>query len=166
MDYEGNRATSSRITHSGFDRAINSLRAFLVIAALANFTVTVRPLRLSVYMQPGLLRAVAERFAIRTSVVMRAGVPLLLTRVPQIAALVLTAVIGIGFVIGCLEDFFVTSPYSVFQTGRRHWVFPWQISVAILVAVQIAQLSSAGRMLAARARGDSSGMSEHRAWNR
>lgn len=38
---------------------------------------------------------------------------------------------------GCLEHFFVAGPYNVFDVGSGHWVLPFDISVALLVVVQV-----------------------------
>lgn len=116
-----------------------------------NFAVTLWHLRLSVDMHPGLLGPVPERIAAQTGVVMLAGVALLWTRYRKIGSPVLVAIIGIGFVIRCLEHFSVTGPYNVFDVGTGHWVFLWKVSVALLIVVQIAELSAAGCVLAAGA---------------
>jgi hypothetical protein len=129
---------------------MRNARVFLLIAALANLAVTLWHLRLSVDMHPGLLGAASVRIAIQTGIVTLIGVALLWTRYRTIGSLLLIAIIGIGFVIGCLEHFFVTGPYNVFDAGSGDWVLPWKVSVALLVVVQVAGLSAAGRMLLAR----------------
>jgi hypothetical protein len=129
---------------------MRNVRVFLLIAALANLAVTLWHLRLSVDMHPGLLGEASVRIAIQTGIVTLVGVALLWTRYRTIGALLLIAIIGIGFVIGCLEHFFVAGPYNVFDAGSGDWVLPWKVSVGLLVLVQVAGLSAGGRMLLAR----------------
>lgn len=129
---------------------MRSVRVFLVYAALANLAVTLWHLRLSVDMHPGLLGNASVRIALQAGIVTLVGIVLLWTRYRTIGALLLIAIIGIGFVIGCLEHFFVTGPYNVFDAGSGDWVLPWKVSVGLLVIAQLVGLSAAGRMLAVR----------------
>lgn len=55
-----------------------------------------------------------------------------------------------GLVIGSLEHFVVAGPNNVFDAGHSGCVIPFDVSVALLVALQIAGLWSAGRILVAR----------------
>lgn len=130
---------------------MRNLKLFLSIAALANLAVTLWHLYLAVEMHAGMPGAVAARIAIQAAVVTVIGVALVWTRHPKIGSLVLIALLGFGFVVGCLEHFFVAGPYNVFDVGGGHWVVPFDVSVALLVVVQLAGLSGAGRLLAARA---------------
>jgi len=130
---------------------MRNIRLFLSISALANFAVTLWHLYLAVAMHPGQLGTAPVRIAIQTGVLTLVGVALLWTRYPKIGSLVLIIVLVLGFVMGCLEHFFVAGPYNVFDVGRGHLVLAFDISVALLVVVQVAGLSAAGRMLAARA---------------
>lgn len=129
---------------------MRNVRVMLLIAAVANLAVTLWHLRLSVDMHPGLLGTAPLRIAIQTGVVTVLGIALLWTRFPKIGSLLLVAILGIGLVIGCLEHFFIAGPYNVFDAGTGQWVFPWKITVALLVAVQLAGLTAGGRTLAAR----------------
>lgn len=130
---------------------MRNLKVFLSIAALANLAATLWHLDLAAMMHPGLLGAAPVRIAIQTAVVTVIGVALVWTRYPKIGSLVLIVLLGFGFVVGCLEHFFVAGPYNVFDVGGGHWVVPFDVSVALLVVVQLAGLSGAGRLLAARA---------------
>jgi hypothetical protein len=130
---------------------MRNVKVFLSIAALANLAVTLWHLYLTVEMHPGLLGAAPVRIAIQTGTLTIAGVALLWTRYPKIGSLVLVVVLALGFVMGCLEHFFVAGPYNVFDVGSGHWVLPFDISVALLVVVQVAGLTAAARILTARA---------------
>lgn len=129
---------------------MKNAKVFLSIVALANLAVTLWHLRLSEDMHPGLLGATPLHIAIQTGIATVVGVALLWTRFPKIGSLVLIAIIGIGFVIGCLEHFFITGPYDVFDAGSGPWVFPWKVTVALLVVVQLAGLAAGGRVLVQR----------------
>jgi len=129
---------------------MRNLTVFLSIAAVANLAVTLWHLYLTVEMHPGLMGTTPMRIAIQTGVLTLAGIALLWMRHPKIGSLVLIVVLALGFVMGCLEHFFVAGPYNVFDVAG-HWVLPFDISVALLVVVQVAGLSAAGRMFAARA---------------
>ena len=101
-------------------------------------------------MHPGLLGTAPMRIASLTGTLTLLGVALLWTRYPKTGALVLIVVLALGFFMGCLEHFFVAGPYNVFDVGSGHWVLPFDITVALLVVFQVAGLSAAVRMLAAR----------------
>jgi hypothetical protein len=130
---------------------MRNVRLFLTTAALANLAVVLWHLYLAVEMHPGLLGTAPVRIAILTGALTLAGVGLLWTRYPKVGSLVLLVVLALGFVMGCLEHFFVAGPYNVFDVGRGHWVLPFDITVALLVVFQVAGLSGAARMLAVRA---------------
>jgi hypothetical protein len=130
---------------------MRNVKVFLSIAALANLAVTLWHLYLTVEMHPGLLGAAPGRIAIQTATLTIVGVALLWTRYPKIGSLVLVVVLALGFVMGCLEHFVVAGPYNVFDVGSGHWVLPFDISVALLVVVQVAGLAAAACMLVARA---------------
>jgi hypothetical protein len=126
------------------------VRVFLSTAALANLAVVLWHLYLAVEMHPGLLGTAPVRIAILTGTLTLVGVALLWTRYPKIGSLVLIGVLALGFVMGCLEHFFVAGPYNVFDVGSGHWVLPFDITVALLVVFQVAGLAACVRMLAAR----------------
>lgn len=130
---------------------MRNVRVFLSIAALANLAVALWHLYLAVEMHPGLLGTAPVRIAILTGALTLLGVALLWTRYPKTGALVLIVVLAVGFLMGCLEHFFVAGPYNVFDVGSGHWVLPFDLTVALLVVFQVAGLSAAVRMLAARA---------------
>ena len=129
---------------------MKNVRVLLSIAAVANLAITLWHLYLAVEMHPGLLGTAPVRIAIQAGALTLVGVALLWTRYPKIGSLVLIVVLALGFVMGCLEHFFVAGPYNVFDVGSGHWVLPFDVSVALLVLVQVAGLSAAGRVLAAR----------------
>lgn len=130
---------------------MRNVRVFLSIAALANLAVALWHLYLAAEMHPGLLGTAPMRIASLTGTLTLLGVALLWTRYPKIGSLVLIVVLALGFFMGCLEHFFVAGPYNVFDVGSGHWVLPFDITVALLVVFQVAGLSAAVRMLAARA---------------
>lgn len=130
---------------------MRNVKVFLSIAALANLAVALWHLYLAVEMHPGLLGMAPVRIAILTGALTLLGVSLLWTRYPKTGSLVLVIVLAVGFLMGCLEHFFVAGPYNVFDVGSGHWVLPFDITVALLVIFQIAGLSTAVRMLAAHA---------------
>jgi len=129
---------------------MKNVRVLLSIAAVANLAITLWHLYLAVEMHPGLLGTAPVRIAIQAGALTLVGVALLWTRYPKIGSLVLIVVLAFGFVMGCLEHFFVAGPYNVFDVGSGHWVLPFDVSVALLVLVQVAGLSVAGRLLAGR----------------
>jgi len=130
---------------------MRNVRVFLSIAALANLAVALWHLYLAVEIHPGLLGPAPVRIAILTGALTLVGVALVWTRYPKIGSLVLIVVLALGFLMGCIEHFFVAGPYNVFDVGSGHWVLPFDITVALLVVFQLAGLSAAVRMLAWRA---------------
>src|SRR5215469_7370618 len=130
---------------------MRNVRVFLSIAALANLAVALWHLYLAVEMHPGLLGTAPVRIAILTGALTLLAVALLWARYPKTGSLVLIVVLALGFLMGCLEHFVVDGPYNVFDVGRGHWVLPFDITVALLVVFQVAGLSAAVRLLAARA---------------
>lgn len=98
---------------------MRKVKVFLSIAALANLAVTLWHLYLTVEMHPGLLGTTPVRIALQTGTLTIVGLVLLWTRYPKIGSLVLIVVLALGFVMGCLEHFFVAGPYNVFDR-RAH----------------------------------------------
>lgn len=129
---------------------MRNIRVVLSIAAVANLAVTFWHLYLAVEMHSGLLATTAMRIAIPASVLTLIALGLLWTRYPKIGSLVLMGVLGFGLLVGCLEHFFVAGPYNVFDVSSGPWILPFDISVALLVIVQLAGLSAAGRALTVR----------------
>jgi hypothetical protein len=129
---------------------MRNVRVFLSIAALANLAVALWHLYLAVEMHPELLGTAPVRIAILTGALTLLGVALLWTHYPKTGSLVLMVVLALGFLMGCLEHFFVAGPYNVFDVGSGPWVLPFDITVALLVVFQVAGLSAAVRMLASR----------------
>ena len=129
---------------------MRNVKVFLSTTALANLAVVLWHLYLAVQMHPGLLGTAPVRIAILTGGLTLVGVALVWTRYPKIGSLVLIVVLALGFVMGCLEHFFVAGPYNVFDVGSGHWVLPFDITVALLVVFQVAGLSAGVRILAAR----------------
>jgi len=125
-------------------------KVFLSVAALANLAVVLWHLYLAVEMRAGLSGSTAVRVAILTGALTLAGIALLCTRYHKTGSLVLIAVLALGFVMGCLEHFFVAGPYNVFDVAGGQWVLPFDISVALLVLFQIAGLSAAARTFTPR----------------
>jgi hypothetical protein len=130
---------------------MRNIRGFLSIAVLANLALALWHLYLAVEMHPGLLGTAPVRIAILTGTLTLIGVALLWTRYPKTGSLVLIGILALGLVMGCLEHFFIAGPYNVFDVGTGHWVLPFDVTVVLLVVFQIAGLSAAVRMLAARA---------------
>jgi hypothetical protein len=62
-------------------------------------------------------------------------------------SLVLVVVFAIGLVIGSLEHFFIPGPNNVFDAGVGGVAFLFRISVALLVALEIAGLWGAARLI-------------------
>ena len=131
----------------------NRKRGFLIkvsIIALANLAVTLLHLYLAGVLNPALTIASSVRIGAQTGALTLAGVGLLWTRAKKIGSFVLMIVFAIGFVIGSLEHFFIAGPNNVFDAGHSGWAILFDISVALLVALEIAGLWSAGRILIAR----------------
>jgi hypothetical protein len=129
---------------------MRNLKAFISIVALANFAVTIWHLYLAGEVNPALPVAESVRIGAFAGTLTLAGVGLLWTRRKKIGSLVLILVFANGLVIGSLEHFFVTGPNSVFDVGYGGWAFLFKVSVALLVALEIAGLWGTGRMLVAR----------------
>lgn len=129
---------------------MRNLRVLLSVAAVANYAVTVWHTYLAVKVNPALPVAEAVRIVTFAGALTLAGVGLLWTRRPKIGSLVLVAVFVIGLAIGGAEHFVVSGPNNVFDVGAGDWALLFKVSVWILLLVEVAGLSVAGRMLAAR----------------
>jgi hypothetical protein len=127
------------------------MRGFVSAAAVANFAVTLWHLYLAAKLNPALAPAESVRIAAFAGVLTLAGVALLWMRRQKIGSLVLITVFAIGLVIGSSEHFFVAGPNNVFDVGTGDWTVPFKVSVAILVLLEVAGLSAAGRVLTTRA---------------
>jgi hypothetical protein len=126
------------------------MRAFASVAALANFGVTLWHLYLVEKLYPASPVSESVRIAAFAGALTLAGVALLWTQRRKLGSLVLVAVFALGLSIGSYEHFFVSGPNNVFDVGDGDWALPFRISVAILVLLEVAGLSAAGRILAAR----------------
>jgi hypothetical protein len=129
---------------------MRNMRVLLSVAALANYAVTVWHAYLAEKVNPALPAEEAVRIAVIAGTLTVAGLALLWTRRPKIGSLVLIAVFVVGLVIGSAEHFFVAGPNNVFDVGNGDWAMPFKISVWILLFLEVAGLSVAGRTLAAR----------------
>jgi hypothetical protein len=129
---------------------MRNMKAFVSIVALANLAVTVLHLYLAGELNPALTVAGSVRIGASADALTLAGVGLLWTRPKRIGAFVLVLMFAIGLVIGSLEHFVVAGPNNVFDAGYSGWAILFDVSVALLVALEIAGLWSAGRILAAR----------------
>ena len=56
----------------------------------------------------------------------------------------------VGLVIGSAEHFLVAGPNNVFDVGNTDWAIPFRISAWALLFLEVAGLSAAARLLAAR----------------
>lgn len=128
---------------------MRNIRFFASAAAVANFAVTVWHLYLAEKLNPALSVGECVRIGAFAGALTLAGVVLVWTQRQKIGSLVLVAVFAVGLVIGSSEHFFVSGPNNVFDVGNGDWAIPFKASVAILVVLEIAGLSAAGRMLAA-----------------
>jgi hypothetical protein len=126
------------------------MKAFVAIIALTNLAVTVLHLFLAGKLNSALTAAGSVRIGAYAGALTLVGVGLLWTRLKRTGAFVLIIGFAIGLVIGSVEHFFVAGPNNVFDTGYSSWAILFDASVALLVAVEIAGLWSAGRILAAR----------------
>lgn len=126
------------------------MKAFVSIIALANIAVTVLHLYLAGVLNPALTVAGSVRIGAFAGALTLAGVGLLWTRRKRIGSFVLIIVFAIGLVIGSIEHFVVAGPNNVFDAGHSVWAILFDVSVALLVALEIAGLWSAGRILIAR----------------
>jgi hypothetical protein len=126
------------------------MKSFVSIVALANLAVTVLHLYLAGELNPALSVADSMRIGAFAGALTLAGVGLLWTRQKRIGSFLLILVFAIGLVIGSREHFFVAGPNNVFDAGYGGWAILFDVSVALLVALEIAGLWSAGRILVAR----------------
>lgn len=126
---------------------IKNLAMFTAIVALANLGVAIWHLRLAGELNPELTIRVAVRIGALTSVLTLIGVILLWAKRSLIGSLVLVAVFGVGLVIGSLEHFFIPGPNNVFDAGLGVVALLFRINVALLVALEIAGLWGAGRLI-------------------
>jgi hypothetical protein len=127
---------------------MRNIRFVVSAAAVTNFAVTVWHLYLAEKVNPALPVGESGRIAAFAGALTLAGVALLWTQRQKVGSLVLIAVFATGLVIGSAEHFFVSGPNNVFDVGNGDWASLFKVSVAILVVLEIAGLSAAGRMLA------------------
>ncbi len=129
---------------------MRNIKAFVSIVALANLVITVLHLYLAGELNPTLTLASSVRIGAIAGALTLAGVGLVWTRRKRIGAFALIVVFAIGLVIGSLEHFVVAGPNNVFDAGYSGWAILFDVSVALLVALEIMGLWSAGRILVAR----------------
>lgn len=125
------------------------MKALVSILALANLAVTFLHLFLAGKLNPALTLAGSLHIGAYAGALTLAGVGLLWTRLKKIGALVLIFGFASGLVIGSLEHFFIAGPNNVFYAGHGGWAILFDISVALLVVLEIAGLWSTGRILLA-----------------
>ncbi len=101
-----------------------NLRAWLSVAALANYGVTVWHADLAKKVNPALPAAEAVRIAALAGVLTLVGMVLLWSRRQKTGSLVLVAVFIVGLVIGTAEHFLVAGPNNVFDVGNTDWADP------------------------------------------
>jgi len=123
---------------------MKNLAAFTAIVALGNLCVTIWHLRLASELNPGLSFAEAARIGALTVVLTLGGVSLLWAQRRLAGSLVLVAVFAIGLVIGSI---FIPGPNNVFDAGVSGVAFLFRINVALLVALEIAGLWGAARLI-------------------
>ena len=126
---------------------LRNLPAFTAVVALGNLGATIWHLRLAGELNPALTFAVVARIGAQTAALTLAGVILLWAKRRLIGSLVLVAVFAVGLVIGSLEHFFIPGPNNVFDAGLGVAAFLFRISVALLIALEIAGLWGAGRLI-------------------
>lgn len=126
---------------------MKNLAAFLAIVALGNLGVTIWHLRLASDLNPALSFTEAARIGALTGALTLGGVILLWAQRRLTGSLVLVAVFATGLVIGSLEHFFVPGPNNVFDAGVGGLAFLFRFNVALLVALQIAGLWGAARLI-------------------
>ena len=126
---------------------MRNLAAFTAIVALGNLAVTIWHLRLASELNPALSFAQAARIGALTVVLTLGGVILLWSQRRLAGSLVLVAVFAIGLVIGSLEHFFIPGPNNVFDAGVGGVALLFRINVALLVALEIAGLWGAARLI-------------------
>lgn len=127
-----------------------NLAAFTAIVALGNLGVTIWHLRLAADLNPALSFAQAARIGVQAGVLTLVGVCLLWPhhRLAKLAgSLLLVAVFAIGLVVGSLEHFFIPGPNNVFDAGSGSVALLFRINVALLVALEIAGLWGAARLI-------------------
>lgn len=129
---------------------MRNMRVWLSVAALVNYSVTIWHAYLAEKVNPALPLAEAVRIAAFAGALTLAGLALLWAQRPKIGSLVLIAVFVVGLVIGTAEHLFVAGPNNVFDVSNGDWAMPFKISVWMLLFVEVAGLSAAGRMLSAR----------------
>ena len=126
---------------------MRNLIAFTAVVALANLGVTIWHLRLAGELNPALSFAEAARIGAVTVVLTLGGVSLLWAHHRLAGSLVLAAVFAIGLVIGSLEHFFIPGPNNVFDAGVGIVASLFRFNVALLVALEIAGLWGAARLI-------------------
>jgi len=126
------------------------MKALVSIIALANLAVTFLHLYLAGNLNPALTVAGSMRIGAYAGALTLAGVGLLWTRLRRVGSFVLILGFANGLVIGCLEHFFIAGPNNVFDAGHSNWAILFDVSVVLLVALEIAGLWSAGRIFLAR----------------
>ena len=126
---------------------MRNLAAFIAIVALGNLGVTIWHLRLASDLNPALSFAEAARIAVVAVLLTLGGVSLLWAQRRLAGSLVLVLVFAIGLVIGSLEHFFIPGPNNVFEAGAGGVAFLFRFSVALLVALEIAGLWGAARLI-------------------
>jgi hypothetical protein len=126
---------------------MRNLAAFTGIVALGNLGATIWHLRLASELNPALSFPEASRIGAVTVVLTLSGVSLLWAQRRLAGSLVLVVVFAIGLVIGSLEHFFIPGPNNVFDTGGGGVAFLFRLSVALLVALEIAGLWGAARLI-------------------
>ncbi len=119
---------------------MKNLAAFTAIVALGNLGVTMWHLRLASDLNPALSFAQAVRIGTLTVVLTLGGVSLLWAHRKLAGSLVLMVVFAIGLVIGSLEHFFIPGLNNVFDAGVGGVALLFRISVALLLALEIAGL--------------------------
>jgi hypothetical protein len=126
---------------------MKNLAVFTAFVALVNLGVTIWHLRLASELNPALSFAQAARIGALTVVLTLAGVGLLWAKRRLAGSLVLVVVFAIGLVIGSMEHFFIPGPNNVFDAGAGSVAFLFRINVALLVALEIAGLWGAARLI-------------------
>ena len=126
---------------------MKNLAAFTAIVALGNLGVTIWHLRLASELNPALSFAEAARIGALTVLLTLGGVSLLWAQRRLAGSLVLVVVFAIGLVIGSFEHFFIPGPNNVFDAGVSGVAFLFRINVALLVALEIAGLWGAARLI-------------------
>jgi hypothetical protein len=126
---------------------MKNLAGFLAIVAFGNLGVTIWHLRLASDLNPALSFPEAARIGALTVALTLGGIILLWAHRKLAGSLVLVAVFATGLVIGSLEHFFVPGPNNVFDAGVGGVAFLFRFNVALLVALQIAGLYGAARLI-------------------